>query len=78
VGREGRDVALNAHEKDALRFQIVELVEADEPEAVVATLKRIAERMAMRAMRQDDRDGARRWDALAERLSRVLDPISRA
>jgi hypothetical protein len=71
VGGEGRDVALNAHEKDALRFQIVELVEADEPEAVVATLKRIAEKMTMRAMRQGDRDTAKRWDALAERLSRL-------
>ena len=64
-------MALNPHEKDALRFQIVELVEADEPEAVVATLKRIAEQMTMRAMRQGDRDEAKRWDALAERLSRV-------
>jgi hypothetical protein len=64
-------LAVNAHEKDALRFQIVELVEADEPEAVVATLLRIAERMTMRAIRQDDRDEARRWNALAERLSRV-------
>jgi hypothetical protein len=62
---------LNAHEKDALRFQIVELVEADEPEAVVATLKRIAEKMTMRAILQDDRDAAQRWDTLAERLSRV-------
>jgi hypothetical protein len=64
-------VALNAHEKDALRFQIVELVEADEPEAAVATLKRIAEKMTMRAMRQGDRDAAKRWDALAEKLSRL-------
>jgi len=71
VGRQSSNVALNAHEKDALRFQIVELVEADEPEAVVATLKRIAEQMTMRAMRQGDRDEAKRWDALAERLSRV-------
>jgi hypothetical protein len=64
-------MALNAHEKDALRFQIVELVEANEPEAVVATLKRIAEKMTMRAMRQGDRDAAKRWDALAEKLSRL-------
>ena len=74
MGGEGCDLAglvLNAHEKDALRFQIVELVEADEPEAVIATLKRIAEQMTMRAMRQGDRDEAKRWDALAERLSRV-------
>jgi hypothetical protein len=62
---------LNAHEKDALRFQIVELVEADEPEAVVATLKRIAEKMTMRAIRQDDRDAAKRWDALAQALAAV-------
>ncbi|HJZ16451.1 MAG TPA: hypothetical protein VJ251_13475 [Stellaceae bacterium] len=47
------------------------MVEADEPEAVVATLKRIAEKMTMRAIRQDDRDAAQRWDTLAERLSRV-------
>jgi hypothetical protein len=71
VGRQSSNVALNPHEKDALRFQIVELVEADEPEAVVATLKRIAEQMTMRAMRHGDRDEAKRWDALAERLSRV-------
>jgi hypothetical protein len=74
VGGEGGNLAglvLNAHEKDALRFQIVELVEADEPEAVVATLKRIAEKMTMRAIRQDDRDAARRWDALAQALAAV-------
>lgn len=63
---------LSAQEKDALTFQIAMLVEAGEPDAVIATLRRMADRMAHRATRGlIDWDEAVRWMALAEACASV-------
>jgi hypothetical protein len=62
---------MNAHEREALRFQISELVDASEPEAVLATLHRIAERMAQRAIRLGKQDDCARWLRLERALSAV-------
>jgi hypothetical protein len=62
---------MNAHEREALRFQISALLDAGEPEAVVATLRRIAERMGQRAMRLGKPNDCARWVRLEEVLSAV-------
>jgi hypothetical protein len=64
---------LQAHEKDALVHQLAILVEMNEPDAALATLKRIAERRAHAATRPPlaDVQEACRWLDLAEVLERV-------
>jgi hypothetical protein len=64
---------LTEGERDALRHLLVLLLEADEPEAMVASLRRLAERKAWYAVRGAlvDRQAAGRWSALAEALAKV-------
>jgi hypothetical protein len=57
---------LKPNEKRALEFQLSELLDANEPMAMLATLKRIAERMALRAVKADDREDAAKWQALVD------------
>jgi hypothetical protein len=67
-----------AHQKEALVQQLALLVEYDEPAAVLATLKRIAERRAHSATRgQIGWDEAARWVTLAEALERVEKHLDR-
>lgn len=67
--REGGDLAvMTPQEKAALQFQVTELVEADEPGAMLATMKRIAERMAFRAAQSEKREVAARWQELVDTL----------
>ena len=64
---------LNEQERDTLRHFLGLLLEADEPEAMVASLRRLAERKAHYAIRGAlvDRQAAQRWLALAEALANV-------
>jgi len=54
-------------ERDTLRHFLGLLLEADEPEAMVASLRRLAERKAWYAVSgaRVDRQAAQRWQALA-------------
>ena len=70
---------LTEQEKEGLRQQLQLLLEADEPEAVLATLRRIAERKAHSVTRGAISDNeARRYQALAEALHAVEDELDRA
>jgi hypothetical protein len=63
---KSRDVALKAQEKAALQFQLSELLDANEPMAMLATLRRVAERMAFRAAKLNDLEAAAKWQALVD------------
>ena len=70
---------LTQQEKEGLWQQLQLLLEADEPEAVLATLRRIAERKAHSVTRGFISDNeARRYQALAEALEAVEDELGRA
>jgi hypothetical protein len=60
-------------ERETLRHFLGLLLEADEPEAMVASLRRLAERKAWYAVSgaRVDRQAAQRWQALAEALAKV-------
>jgi hypothetical protein len=64
---------LTKGERNTLRHFLGLLLEADEPEAMVASLRRLAERKAWCAVRGAlvDRQAAQRWFALAEALAKV-------
>ena len=64
---------LPKEERDTRRHFLGLLLEADEPEAMVASLRRLAERKAWSAARGAlvDRQAAQRWLALAEALAKV-------
>lgn len=63
---------LNVQEKLALRDQIELLLEADEPEAILATLQRMAERKAHGVTRGKISElEALRWQALADACAAV-------
>jgi hypothetical protein len=64
---------LNEQERDTLRHFLGLLLEADEPEAMLARLKRLAECKARYAIRGAlvDRQAAERWLRLAEALVTV-------
>jgi hypothetical protein len=64
---------LNKQERDTLRHFLGVLLEADEPEAMLACLRRLAERKAHCAIRGAlvDRQAAERWLMLAEALVTV-------
>ena len=64
---------LTRGERDTLGQFLGLLLEADEPEAMVASLRRLAERKAWCAVRGAivDRQAAQRWLALAEALAKV-------
>lgn len=70
---------LNAQQKDALSFQLCTLLELDEPEAVLSTLQRIAERKAFSAtLGAIELDEAERWQALADALASVRHELANA
>jgi hypothetical protein len=70
---------LTQQEKEGLWQQLQLLLEADEPEAVLATLRRIAERKAHSVTRGFiSGDEARRYQALAEALKVVEEELDRA
>ena len=63
---------LTDQEKNALAAQLAMLLEANEPEAILMTLRRTAERMAQRITRADITElEALRWNALAEACAAV-------
>jgi hypothetical protein len=64
---------LDERERDTLRHFLGVLLEADEPEAMLACLRRLAERKAHYAIRGAlvDRQAAERWLRLAEALVTV-------
>lgn len=64
---------LNEQERDTLRHFLGLLLEADEPVAMLACLRRLAERKAHYAIRGAlvDRQAAERWLRLAEALVTV-------
>jgi hypothetical protein len=69
---------LTEQEKEGLRQQLQLLLEADEPEAVLATLRRIAERKAHSVTRGAISDNeARRYQALADALKAVEEQLDR-
>ena len=76
MGRQRPD-SLTAHEKDALHFQISELVKAEEPIAMLGCLRRIAESMAWRGVVNDNREAAEKWTHLAEAVVSVSLAIRR-
>jgi hypothetical protein len=57
---------LKVDEKRAIEFLLSELVNADEPMAMLATLQRVAERMAFRAAKLNDHEYATKWQALVD------------
>jgi tRNA A37 N6-isopentenylltransferase MiaA len=61
---------LHPQQKEALVRQLALLVEMDEPDAALATLRRVAETRAHAVMR-DDQPQASRWLDLADALDRV-------
>ena len=71
--QHGEEPCLPRGERDTLRHFLGLLLEADEPEAMVASLRRLAERKAWYAVRGAlvDRQAAQRWLALAEALAKV-------
>jgi len=70
---------LTEQEKDGLRQQLQLLLEANEPEAALATLRRIAERKAHSVTRGLISDNeARRYQALATALKAVQEELDRA
>jgi hypothetical protein len=70
---------LTEQEKEGLRQQLQLLLEADEPEAALASLRRIAERRAHAVTRGAISDNeARRYQALAAALQCVEDELDRA
>ena len=64
---------LEERERDTLRHFLGVLLEADEPEAMLACLRRLAERKAHDAVRgaRVNRQAAERWLRLAEALVTV-------
>jgi NAD-dependent oxidoreductase involved in siderophore biosynthesis len=65
-------MSLNAQQKDALAFQLLELVNHDEPNAFLVTLHRIAEREAFAHARRDaNLDQALSWQTIADAVARV-------
>ena len=58
-------------QKEALEFLLAELIKADEPEAMLMTLRRICERMAHRSTRHNSRNECLRWQRLAEAVISV-------
>jgi hypothetical protein len=66
-----RAMSLNAQQKDALSFQLAELLNCDEPRAFMATLHRIAERQAFIEARHDRFNDALSWQVIAESVARV-------
>jgi hypothetical protein len=63
---------LTAQEKAALSFLVSELVEADEPMAMLAVVQRIAERMAFRGAKAQNFEIATRWQELADTLGATV------
>jgi hypothetical protein len=71
-------MSLKAQEKEALTFQLVALLEHDEPSAFLATLQRMAERKAFSATRGAiDYDAALRWQGLADALTIAREALER-
>jgi NAD-dependent oxidoreductase involved in siderophore biosynthesis len=63
---------LKVQEKEALKFQLGELLEHDEPSAILATLHRVAERKAYACTRgRQDMSAAIAWQELADALASV-------
>jgi hypothetical protein len=69
---------LKAHEKEALTFQLGELLEHDEPAAFLATLLRLCERQAFYQSRRDDYDQTAAWQALVDTIARVKQALERS
>lgn len=68
---------LNAQQKDAVHFQLSQLLEFDEPAAFVATLQRVAERKAFQAMRAADPSATASWHALAIACAKIGEELQR-
>jgi hypothetical protein len=63
---------LKAEQNAGLRHLLVELLENNEPEAILGSLKRIAERRAHSVTRgKIELEESRRWLALAESIDEV-------
>ena len=63
---------LTEHEKIGLTQELAILLEANEPEAMLAVLRRVADRMARRVIRASISDlEALRWQKLAEACASV-------
>lgn len=63
------------NQKEALNYLIRELIEADEPEALLATLLRVAQRMSYHSIRQATPDECMRWERLADAIKRVQERL---
>jgi len=69
-------MALSAQQLDALKLQLISLLEFDEPMAVLVTLRRVAERKAHSVTRGHITfEAAERWSLLANALHRVENVI---
>jgi hypothetical protein len=64
-------MSLNAQQKDALAFQLIALLDCDQPDAFLATLQRMAERQAFHEARGRDLDQAMSWQVIADSVARV-------
>jgi hypothetical protein len=74
-----RAMPLSEQEKIGLTQQLAMLLEGNEPEAILATLQRVAERMAHRVTRADITElEALRWQSLADACVSVQRELERA
>lgn len=70
---------LSDQEKTALKEQIATLLELNEPESILATLGRVAQRMAHSATRGAITElEALRWQAIANACASVANELERA
>jgi hypothetical protein len=77
-GGKMRAMPLKEQEKDSLRFQLGLLLEFDEPEAILGTMRRVAERKAYTVTRGlISVHEAKRWTRLGEALRKVEDELER-
>lgn len=72
MNRQSINTALTIAQQNGLRQLLDTLLDYDEPEAVVSSLQRIAERKAYSVTRgRIDGEAAGRWLAVAEALGKV-------
>jgi len=71
-------MSLTEQEKIGLRDQLAALIEANEPEAMLATLQRVCERKASSGGLMLSEQEASRWRALGESCQRVAQELETA
>ena len=71
-------MSLNAQQKDALAFQLGELMDNNEPAAFMSSLLRIVERQAFAQTRRDNQENAQAWQDIADALATVSHELDKS